>query len=457
MHRSSWLILLAGCDLSSGVDDTADTADTGGAADDPWDRAGVLLGAEARGGAGGPGTLSALDPDGDGAADLAMGSPDANEGALWIVADPGAITTRALVTDVATASVRGRWVGWLAQGAGDADGDGVNDLAVGRGKSLDPAFAGEGAVYLMEGDTLPSASSLLDARGEFEGQSTGDMVRFGALGDLDGDGLADLTVGARSDNDSMWEWSASGSAAVYLAGGPPGTRSSADADAVMYGTWFEQALGAAVASADLDGDGYGDLLLGAPEWETDIGVVAIVPGNPSATWDHQVSSAASTLVYGGAGASSLGEAPFCAPGDLDGDGDPDLALSSPASGAVWLWSGVPSGVTSTDRADVTVRGDAESFGAALACDADRDGDGADELVVGDPLSVGVGAVHLFALPLGGAADLSPADATGTSLGEAAGDGFGSALATLGDLLVVGAPGVDEGVEDGGAAYLLQPR
>lgn len=464
MHRTSWLLLLLGCDLYSGTFDSADTgdsadsSDSGGASSaDPWDRGGALLGTVARGGAGAAGTLSALDLDADCLPDLAMGSPAASEGRVWIVSDAATITERAPVDDVAMTGLRGRFVGWLAHGVGDADGDGVNDLAVGRGESLDERGAGEGAAYLVDGEALPAASSLLDARAEIEEQTLGDMVRFGVLSDLDGDGLADLTVGARSDDDGTWEWTGPGSAAIYLEGGPTGTRSSVDADAVLYGTWFELGLGASLAAADLDGDGYADLLIGAPEWEEGVGVVAIVSGNPRGTWDHQVSSEASTLVYGGEGALSLGDDPLCAPGDLDGDGGPDLALSSAASGSVWLWSGVPSGTTSTDAADVRIDGDAGSFGAALAVTTDHDRDGAAELVVGDPRSGDVGAVHLFALPLGGAPTLSPADAAGTALGETAGDGFGSALAVLGDVLAVGAPGVDEGAEEGGAAALLVLR
>lgn len=463
-----------GADDSGLAGDSASTEDSGGAPPEDTDsggsgasdgRDGALLGDQAGGAAGAAGTLAVLELDGDGRDELVIGAPGARDGRVWVIAAEALAAPEALASTVATVTLVGRFAGWLAPYRGDADGDGVEDLVVGRGESLVPGVGSEGAVYLLAGGAaLAEAASLIDARAEIAGQYADDLVRFGALGDLDGDGLADLIAGASQADDGSWEWSGSGCVSIWLEGGPTGARTIVDADDRIFGTWFELGLGATLASGDLDGDGYADLLVGAPEWETALGVVAVVPGDGAGDWPHQIEAAATTLVYGSAEASSLGLDPPCAPGDLDADGARDLVLGSSASGGVWLWSGVPAGVTGPGSADVHIVGEPGSFGAALACDGDLDGDGADDLLVGDPLADGVGAVHRFLSPLGGAATLTPGDADGRERGDAAGDQLGAAVLALGDpdgdgveSFAVGAPGADAGAADAGAVYLFSAR
>ena len=440
-----------------------DDTDTGGSAEPDW-RDGVLVGDATGGAAGSAGTLAALDLDGDGVDELVVGAPGTRDGQVWVVSGEVLPEAEGLLRDAASVALMGWFAGWLAPYRGDANGDGVDDLAVGRGETLLPG-TGAGAVYLFQGgEDLASATSLLDARAEIDEQTGGEMVRFGALGDLDGDGLADLVVGASQANDADWEWGDSGMVSIWLEGGPTGSHSTADADDSIFGTWFEEGLGATLAAGDLDDDGYADLLVGAPEWETDLGVVGVVRGQASGDWPHQLEAAATTLVYGAEGVASLGNDPFCSLGDLDADGSLDLVVTSSAVGGVWLWSGVPTGVTGPASADVQVMGDAGTLGAAVACDGDLDGDGADDLLVGDPLADGVGAVHLFLNPLGGAGALGSAAADRSLYGASDGDKFGAAIRALDGLrgdgigtFAVGAPGADAGAINGGATYLYTPR
>jgi hypothetical protein len=140
-------------------------------------------------------------------------------------------------------------------------------------------------------------------------------------------------------------------------------------------------------------------------------------------------------------------------GDLDGDGLPELGLSSDGgAGALWLLSAPASGPVTAAAAQL-VLGDSAELGEGLlgaASAADLDCDGRPDLLLAAPSAAAeAGKVFVFR-DVARRADLGLADADATLLGKLPGDLFGAAVASADlngdgcDDLAVGAAGVDAG-------------
>jgi hypothetical protein len=141
---------------------------------------------------------------------------------------------------------------------GDVDGDGLADVLLGSWNSSGGYYAG--AAYVIYGPAsgewdLGSADVLI--RGTSPSQDFGLGL---AAGDLDGDGTNELVVGAYGDSTS-----GAGAGAAYLFFGPiSGTYTPSDAAAVLTGASAGDQAGEAVSVADVDGDGQAEVLVGAP-------------------------------------------------------------------------------------------------------------------------------------------------------------------------------------------------
>lgn len=142
-------------------------------------------------------------------------------------------------------------------GAGDLDGDGYDDVMVDdTGYQSGPWYVG--AVHILHG---PLATSVeLDAAdallvGVEPGGGVGSAIS--PAGDVDGDGKADIVIGAPYSHDGE---TARGQAYVMY-GDLSGTLSVADAPVIVHGDADGDQLGSSVAGAgDLDGDGLDDVL-----------------------------------------------------------------------------------------------------------------------------------------------------------------------------------------------------
>lgn len=173
--------------------------------------------------------------------------------------------------------------------AGDVDGDGFDDLAIGV-----PFENDMGQVHLLFGSLggLTATGSTVIRQGTdgvLGAQSSGDWFGFRiAIGDADGDGYSDLAVGAPFDGESGVALSGSVNLIRGSISGLTGTSDELwheDSSGIQGQAETDDAFGLGVAFADLNGNNRFDLLIGSP-WEdvgtrVDAGVFHVLPGSTS--------------------------------------------------------------------------------------------------------------------------------------------------------------------------------
>ncbi len=367
-----------------------------------------------------------------------------------------------------------------AEPRSDLNGDGIADLVVAAvGDST--AGAGAGAVFVFFGrsqsfqlDGLSAAQADVKLVGQKAGDAFGSCI---CTGDVDGDGMDDLIVGAPKAD----VLTAEDAGAVYVFRGPLAAGSvilAQAADVRLTGSIAAPGdeFGSFAALGDVTGDGQLDLLVGAPRHDNqtllDAGCAYVFHGG--ASFASRSADSADRAFDGMATGDRLGTLVTC--GDLDSDGIDDLVLCAPAAeayeatvlydaGAVYvLRGGAQLATASVGSTPFTFRGEGawDRFGDAVAL-ADLDGDGAKDLIVGAPYNDAgdpdTGRAYVFPGGLtfaGGAASLAPIRFTGVptqgSVGRTlrTGDVDGDGLADL----VVGAPQADAGTAGNGRLFLF---
>ena len=370
------------------------------------------------------------------------------------------ITSGALIIEGEAA---GDMFGSAVAGGGDLDGDGVPDLLVGAARFGDDD---RGRAYVFLGSdldplsppTVESAWLVID--GELEDDLAGLSVAW--AGDLDGDGLEDLIVGAGGVDDNG---PGAGKLGIFLgstvSGG--GAFTMADADGTILGsvnpaTVFPDRV---VAPGDIDGDGVSDILAIPSQWGfSGTGRVFVFSGAEALGPDPQTLGDALASVSGDYADDCFAFTPL---GDLDGDWLVDFAVGCGQDAGlddddgvgyalVFLGSTVlAGGGLSVDQAHAVIQGTAPLgyLGSELGA-GDWDGDGLQDLVVGSQ-SGGGGLFSGSTLSAGGSLDLSdavflldPPVVTPTFLGELDGEPGGEIAVTAdagGSQLWIYSPGL----------------
>ena len=353
------------------------------------------------------------DMDGDGFDEIAIGTYEnyevANDaGKLYLIYGEAAAGWG---HDVSLSSADAGWlgeeeydrVGRSVAGLGDVNGDGLGDLLVGGCWNSSVNYKG-GEAYLLLGDATRASGdlSMADASASFTGAAESDYLgrSVGGIGDVDGDGLADMAAAAYCyDHIDASGTTLSNAGKVYIIQG----RSSgwavdqpveSYADASFVGEAASDYAGLVVSPAgDVDADGYRDVLVGAYKSDLaagDAGAVYLLLGQASG-WSGESSLSTADAVYTGEDALDYAGRSATGVGDVDADGFDDLLIGATGaddagsnSGRVYLvlGSAAPAG-GSLAGADSIIDGtdDNAELPYVLAWAGDLDGGGFADLVL----------------------------------------------------------------------------
>ncbi len=392
------------------------------------------------------------DLNGDGFADLIVSDPVHTVGLPWGDEEGAVYAYSGSPTGLQTTPVWGYEIdtnsdahfGWSISTAGDVNGDGLSDLLVGAPGVDNPLGTTDGKAYLFYGDSgMPSTHHDWYLLGdELNGQAG---LSVSDAGDLNGDGFGDLVTGERLagvDN--------TGKAFISFGGL---TMSSA-ADITLINPNNSKYFGSSLANAgDVNGDGYSDLIVGAPDQAT----LGGYPGSALLYFGGPAMDGVADLNFVGTLRSRFG-ASVSGAGDINGDGYADLIVGAPTAGsqykgAAYIYLG---GATMDNVADLVIWGNSpfDNLGTVSGA-GDVNGDGFSDLLIGSTGAAPTGAAYLF---LGSANPDGIADLT--LVGEVAGDYFGGTVSDAGDVngdgysdILVGAYWSDAGGVNSGRVYL----
>ena len=349
-------------------------------------------------------TVAVGDLSGDGFAEMVIGAPRAdfaaNEaGSVWIVSTLAAGGSSA-IQDHAAARLDGPAASTKARAGtalaipGDVDGDGYDDLLVGAPRE-DTRGADAGAAYLWYGSSNLGGVTDLSVAPRFQGEALNDRLGDAvAGGDIDGDGAAELFLGAPQNDTSAID---GGRAYVLPSGSWSGAHFVETASTLFIsGSGPLDKLGSSLLVADLSGDGIGELLAAAPD--NDLGGT----GAGSLFVFEQAHLLSGAVADTDADVEIRGSGPYQKIGtsldtvDLDQDGGLDLLIGSPGAssgtpsgGAVWVFKSLPAiALADVTMADHVLSGTLPggAAGTAIAGWADRRGDGYGGVAVGVPFA-----------------------------------------------------------------------
>ncbi len=383
----------------------------------------------------------AASPDltGDGAPDVIISSPGVqDDNGVFLFS--GALSGE-YAQDEATTSILASEdgeVGGDVAPCGDMDGDGIADLLIGAPNTIDR----KGGAWLLHGPVegeIPTDSIPDFSPGMILDALTGYTLNCSA--DVDGDGLFDMAMAA-PDGDGFGIATMAGQV-YFLQGTADGPESIANFSTTFTDSQlgFEQSL---ILEDDVSGDGIPDAIIGAHG----ISRVHMIFGPLAGSYDANTAGPEFT------GEATSGDGHALSTGDLDNDGYADVAIGGPFHGFDHGWVSVISGPFEDNQQDpieeiasVIVEGQDphELTGWSVAITDDIDGDGNKDLLIGAPGAVTsgpeAGVVYLVYGP--GTATDTTLKADVTFLGNVPYAHFGHSVTDV--------PDIDG---DGGAEVLL---
>lgn len=405
---------------------------------------------------------TAGDINADGYGDVLVGAPQydngqAKEGAVFVYygAATGLSTNNPQILEVNKA---GALMGFSVSSAGDVNNDGFADIIVGAPLATNGHYAeGIALVYYGAAGGLPAQPSRLLEINQAESRMGFSVA---GAGDVNGDGFSDIIVGAYAyDNNGMKD---KGLTLIYL-GSPAGI--PAQANWSTEGTQSDGWEGYSVRGAgDVDGDGYSDVLSGAPTFDngqTNEGIVKVYHGATSV-----IDQSKTKMIEGNENGGLLGFS-VSTGGDINGDGFSDIILGAPlytkgqyAEGVAFIHYGSATSIQ-MQPALVLEKNQAESrMGHSVACAGDINGDGFADIIVGaylyDNGQKDEGMVYVYQ---GSKTGLNPTPISAIE-GEQIDGYVGFNVAPAGDIngdgysdIIAGSYAYDDGEKDEGAAFV----
>ncbi|MBL8008670.1 MAG: FG-GAP repeat protein, partial [Ignavibacteria bacterium] len=405
---------------------------------------------------------TAGDINGDGYADIILGGNKLDDGVqtdegrvfLYLGKNSGVHSGSTIIYE---SNQPGSEFGYSVALAGDVNGDGFSDIVVGAYRySNGQSYEGRAFLYLGSAHPMSTTQNVLLEKNQ---ASSLFGCSVSTAGDVNGDGYADVIIGASDfDNGQTDE----GAAFVY--------HGSASGLSVI-SNWTAESnqaaanFGNAVSTAgDVNGDGYSDVIVGAYHFsnqQSNEGRVFIYHGSASG-----LSASPNLTIESNQTDAYFGESVSTA-GDVNGDGYSDVLVGSPNfdngqtnEGGAFLYSGSSSGLSGTASWTTESNQVLANYGASVSSAGDVNGDGYSDVIIGAPLYdqsfTDAGRAYLYR---GSSSGLSTtASWTGTS-GQL-NSYYGHSVSCAGDVngdglsdIIVGANSFSNGQSNEGKAYL----
>jgi len=371
---------------------------------------------------------TAGDVNGDGYAEVIVASSER------VSVFPGSASAPSLAPSwMVDGPQHGAWFGFAVTTAGDVNGDGYSDVVVGApGFSSGQVNEGRAFLYLGSAFGLSLSPAWTKSPNQVNAYFGYDV---GTAGDVNGDGYADVVVGALGN--AGFGLLRKGFAQVYLgsaSGLSPSPSWTAEGEDAAH--FFGSSVGTA---GDVNGDGYADVIVGAPGYPGTTHVYLGSPSGPSSSPSWQASHSGDLFGH------SVGAA-----GDVNGDGYSDVIVGATYAGAhsgsAFVFCASPSGLRQCWMASGLNVG--ALFGGSVGTAGDVNGDGYADVVIGSPTEFGGPSAGQAAVYLGSDTGLSSAPSWTMESNPA--PSYTMSVATAGDVngdgyadLIVGDPGHEE--------------
>ncbi len=408
---------------------------------------------------------NAGDVNGDGYPDLIVGAETYNNGQIRegrAFVYYGSATGYNNTPDwTAELNLSNAYFGSSVAGAGDVNGDGFDDVIVGASEYANGQFR-EGAAFLYYGSATGLSTSP-----DWTAESDQSYAYFGVLvntaGDINGDGYADIIVGA-----PLYNVANTDDGRVYLYYGSS-TGPSLTPNWVSEGSQAYMRYGEAISTAgDVNNDGFDDLLIGGSQYsngELREGMVNLFYGSltgPSTVPDWSYEGNQINAWFG----ASVNSA-----GDVNGDGYIDVIIGAKGykntlwgEGRAYVFHGSAGGLSLDPDWTIDGKQAYANLSSATASAGDVNNDGFDDVIVSfanyDTLINNVGRSEIYFGSLSGLSTTPGWERNGTQL-----EGyFGSAVTSLGDVnqdgyadFAIGSSRYDNGQTDEGAVFVYMSK